>query len=388
MGAWSAGGDGGLGRGTASPSADGSTGLWLADLRLRDFRNYAACDVTFDAGVTVLRGSNAQGKSNLLEGVYTVATGRSPRVGTDVEVVRFGQDRAYARGAVRNGRSAVLEVAIDRATGEKRVKVNGVPATRGQMLGRLVVVLAGPLDDEVVRGAPVHRRRVLDAALGQVSPSYYFNLTRYVRVVRQRNRLLREAAPGGALEPWDGQLVELGAGLIERRRRFVERLGARAAVRHARVAGGDEQLELVYVCSAGEGDERHALGHALALRRAEELRRGTSLVGPHRDDLRISLGGVDLKMFGSRGQQRTAALSLRLAEADVLREEIGEWPVVLLDDVLADLDASRQALLLREVAGPQVLLTHTEFPPSAELPVRVLTVRSGTLVEDGHVHAP
>jgi DNA replication and repair protein RecF len=361
--------------------------LWLVDLRLRDFRNYAACDVAFGVGVTVLQGANAQGKSNLLESVYTVATGRSPRVGTDVEVIRFGQDRAYVRGAVRNGRTAVLEIAVERATGEKRVKVNGIPASRGQMLGRLVAVLAGPLDDGVVRGAPEYRRRVIDAALSQMSPSYYFNLTRYARVVRQRNRLLREAAAGGALDPWDRQLIELGAGLIDRRRRFVARLAARAAVRHARIAGQDERLEMAYVCSAGDGEERDALARALAQRRGEELRRGTSLVGPHRDDLQICLGGMDLKMFGSRGQQRTAALSLRLSEADFLRDEIGEWPVVLLDDVLADLDASRQSFLLREVAGTQVLLTHTEPPPS-DLPVRVLTVRSGTLVEDSGVRAP
>lgn len=368
--------------------------MWLAELRFRDFRNYASLDVTFDKGITILHGPNAQGKSNLLEGVYIAAMGRSPRAGTDAEVIRFGQERAYVRASVDGARQHTLEVAIDRATGEKRIKVNGVPVHRGRLLGRMAVVLAGSLDDEVIRGAPGYRRRVLDAALSQVSPSYFFTLTRYVRVIRQRNRLLKEAVPRSELAPWDEQLVELGSALIERRRRFVEALAQRARARHARIAGGDEMLDVAYVSAAvedGGGEERAALAAALAARRGEELRRGTSLVGPHRDDLRLTVNGVDLRMFGSRGQQHTAALSLRLAEAEMLRDELGEWPVLLLDDVLAELDRARQTFLLREVAapevggpqaaGPQVLLTHSGQAPSDGMPVRLLSIRAGTLVE-------
>lgn len=355
--------------------------MWLAELRLRDFRNYAALDLALEPGVTVLEGPNAQGKSNLLESIYTVAVGRSPRAASDGEVIRFGQDRAYVRATVRNARPQVLEVAVDRRTGEKRIKVNGVPAQRGQLLGRMAVVLSGPMDDEVIRGAPAHRRRLLDAALAQASPSYYFVLTRYLRVVRQRNQLLREAATEAHLTPWDEQLAELGAILVERRRRFVAALAGKARARHARISGGVEAMDVSYLCSAGEGDERAALWRALAARRREELRRAVSLVGPHRDDLRLTINGIDLRAFGSRGQQRTAALSLRLAEAEMLREELGEWPVVLLDDVLADMDAPRQAFLMRELAGPQVLLTHTGPPASGAVPARVLSVRSGAVGE-------
>jgi len=372
-------------QGTGSPLGSGNTTLWLSELRLRDFRNYASLDVAFGDEVTVLYGSNAQGKSNLLEAVYMAAMGRSPRAGADAEVIRFGQERAYVRVSVHGARSHVLEVAVDRATDEKRIKANGVLVQRGQLFGRMAVVLAGPLDDEVIRGGPGCRRRVLDAALSQVSPSYFFALTRYLRVVRQRNRLLREAVQSAELAPWDEQLVEFGAALVERRRGFVGALARRARARHARIAGGDEELHVTYVCSAGEGEERGVLAAALTARRAEELRRGTSLVGPHRDDLRFTVNGVDLRMFGSRGQQHTAVLSLRLAEAEMLREELGEWPVLLLDDVLADLDRARQALLLREVVGPQVLLTHTGPPPSDEL--RLLSVRAGTLVEGSDVRA-
>jgi DNA replication and repair protein RecF len=385
MAPWSGAAGGGFGRAIGSPWDRGSTALWLAELRLRDFRNYTALDVSLEPGVTVLEGPNAQGKSNLLESIYTVAMGRSPRAGSDAEVIRFGQDRAYVRAAVRNARAHVLEVALDRRTGEKRIKVNGVPAQRGQLLGRMAVVLAGPLDDEVIRGAPAYRRRVLDAALAQASPSYYFVLMRYLRVVRQRNRLLREAAAGPYLAPWDEQLAELGAVLVERRRRFVAALAGKTRARHARISGGGEEMGVAYVCSAGEGEERAAISRAIAARRREELRRGVSLVGPHRDDLRLTINGIDLRAFGSRGQQHTAALSLRLAEAEMLHDELGEWPVVLLDDVLADLDAARQAFLVRELAGPQVLLTHTGSPATGAVPVRLLSVRSGTVVEGQRV---
>jgi DNA replication and repair protein RecF len=359
--------------------------LWLADLRLRDFRNYAVTDLTLGPGLTFLVGANAQGKSNLLEAIYTVALGRSPRVVRDAEVIRFGQDRAYVRAGVRGSRAQTLEVGFDRATGARRLKVNGVTATRGQLLGRCVVVLAGSLDDEMIRGAPAHRRRVMDAALAQVSPSYFFALTRYTRVLRQRNRVLRAPAGGALLAPWDDQLVELGAVLIERRRAFVARLAARAADRHARLGGGDERLEIAYVCAVGDGSEHEALRRALEAGRAEDLRRGTTLAGPHRDDLRFTINGVDVRMFGSQGQHHTVALSLRLAEVDLLRDESGEWPIVLLDDVMAHLDASRQALLLKEVGGPQVLLTHTEIPASVDIPLRALRVRSGAIEEESGV---
>jgi DNA replication and repair protein RecF len=228
---------------------------------------------------------------------------------------------------------------------------------------------------------------VLDAALAQVSPSYFFTLTRYTRVLRQRNRVLRAAANAAALAPWDDQLVELGAALIARRRAFVVRLAARASARHARLAGGEERLELSYLCAVGEGDEREALRRGLDAHRSEDLRRATTHVGPHRDDLLFAINGVDVRTFGSRGQHHTVALSVRLAEADLLREELGEWPVMLLDDVLAHLDAARQALVLHALDGSQVLVTHTDLPASLEIPLRVLRVRSGAIVEDVRVSA-
>jgi DNA replication and repair protein RecF len=170
--------------------------------------------------------------------------------------------------------------------------------------------------------------------------------------------------------------------VIGRRRQFVQRLAVQAGIRHARLGGGDERLEISYLCTIGEGDEREEMRRALEAGRMEDLRRGATLVGPHRDDLYLTINGVDVRMYGSRGQHHTVALSLRLAEVDLLREELGEWPVVLLDDVLAHLDTARQTLLLREVDGPQVFLTHTVLPEIAGIPMRLLRVQAGAVVED------
>ena len=205
--------------------------------------------------------------------------------------------------------------------------------------------------------------------------------------------MLKAGSAAAALAPWDTQLVELGAGLVERRRQFVDGLAVRARARHARIAMGEEVLDITYSASGipvGADpvvDVRAQLARALADRRGEELRRGTTVVGPHRDDLGFTVNGVDLRVFGSRGQQHTAALSLRLGEVEFLRDELGEWPVVLLDDVLADLDPSRQAALLAEVIGPQVLMTHTRVPDAAGVSVRHVSVMAGKLGGGADVRA-
>jgi DNA replication and repair protein RecF len=358
--------------------------LWLSELHLRDFRNYPLVDLAFEPGVTCIIGANAQGKSNLLEAVYAAALGRSPRARRDAEVIRFGQERAYVRAVVQGARPQSLEVTFDR-DGERRIRVNGVAAARADLLGRCVAVLAGSLDDEMIREAPAYRRRVMDAALAQTSPSYFYALSRYGRVLRQRNQVLRTSGHPAALGPWDEQLVELGAQVMERRRAFVARLAARAAARHAVLAGGKERLEIAYACAAGGGEERAAMRRALERCRADDLRRGSTQAGPHRDDLCFSVNGRDVRTFGSRGQHHTVAMSLRLAEIELLREELGDWPVVLLDDVLAHLDGARQALLLRQVEGPQVLLTHTDLTVPRGVPARMLRVESGRVVEERRV---
>jgi len=369
--------------------------MQLTHLRLVQFRNHTRSDVTPGVGVTVFVGGNAQGKSSLLEAVWVAATGRSFRAQRDGELIAFGAEWARVRAAVdRGGRSEEIDVALRReepaASGgvAREIRVNGVPVQRGALFGHLLTVIAAPDDTAIVTGPPHRRRRVLDLLLAQISPAYFYALRRYARAVAQRNRLLRTRSSRG-LEAWDEQVASLGAGITMRRRALVGRLAAAVAPVYRALSRRDEQLALEHAASLEGADEAamvEAARDALARRRAEELARGVTLVGPHRDDLRLRAGGRELGTYGSRGEQLTAMLALRLAERRVLREETGQEPVLLFDDVLFVLDEERRACLLDAVQGAQALLTATAMTDVPRDAV-VYRVRGGA-VEAERAHRP
>jgi len=324
---------------------------------LLNFRNYPRAEVSFGPGLNALVGPNGAGKTNLLEAVDLAATGRSHRAQREHEVVRFGSEWAIVRARFGGaGRGHTAEVRVARA-GLKQIRVDGVPAGRGDLLGRVVLVASGPEDTQVASGPAAGRRRLLDGLLCQMSPAYYHTLLRYHRVVRQRNQLLRAQAPAQLLEVWDEQLVDLGVRLAERRAQLVARMAPFTLYWGERLGCG--QVEVQYRPSCDP--EVEAARQALRRLRREEYRRGASLVGPHRDELEVRLDGLAVRSFASRGQQRAVTLALRLAELEVVRAELGEDPVLLLDDVVAELDRERAQRLLRSLeGGPQVLVTATD----------------------------
>ncbi len=329
----------------------------VASVFLMQFRNHERLQLDLTPGLNAVVGPNGAGKTNLLEALDLVATGRSHRTRREVEVVRFGADWALVRAAFHGaGRECRAEVRVDR-TGLKHIRVDGAPTSRAGLLGRAVLVWSGPEDTQVVAGPAAERRRLLDGVLCQLSPSYYETLLRYHRVVRHRNRLLRAQAPSAALEVWDDQLVELGVRLTARRGGLVERLVASTGAWADRLGCGPVSVRYV----PGTASEPETARQQLARVRREELRRGVSLVGPHRDDLEVLVAGVEARAFASRGQQRAVVLAMRLAQAEVVREEMGDHPVLLLDDVVADLDRERAGRLLRALeGGPQVVVTATD----------------------------
>lgn len=329
----------------------------VASVFLMQFRNHERLQVDLAPGLNAVVGPNGAGKTNLLEALDLVATGRSHRARREVEVVRFGADWALVRATFHGaGREYRAEVRVDR-TGLKHIRVDGAPTSRAGLLGRAVLVWSGPEDTQVVAGPAAERRRLLDGVLCQLSPSYYETLLRYHRVVRHRNRLLRAQAPSAALEVWDDQLVELGVRLAARRGGLVGRLVAATGAWADRLGCGPVSVRYL----PGMASEPETARQQLARVRREELRRGMSLVGPHRDDLEVLVAGVEARAFASRGQQRAVVLALRLAQAEVVREELGEHPVLLLDDVVADLDRERAGRLLGALeGGPQVVATATD----------------------------
>ena len=337
----------------------------LVSLQLRNYRNYPRLDLEPGARLNVFLGANGQGKTNLLESVALLALSTSPRARRDVELVGPLAPEARVSAVVESGaRQAEIRISI-RAQGpgrwHRRIEVDGQPRRAVDLPGLFRVTLFWPDDLNLVKSGPEHRRRLLNEMLVQVRAGYARALTRYARVLEQRNSLLKQVAagdqPAAALDVWDLELARLGAELAGARREAVSALHGAAAAGHAAISAGEE-LDLRY---AGPPDD---LPEALRASRRDDLRRGSTGAGPHRDDIVIRLNGRDARAFASQGQQRTAVISVKLAEAAVVAEMTGERPVLLLDDVLSELDAARRGSLLERLGEPgQVVITSVEADP-------------------------
>ena len=375
-------------------------------LELFDFRNYEHLRLEPGPGLNVLVGPNAQGKSNLLESLYALATTKSLRASRDSEMVRFGADacRIVADVQRETQGDVLLEMAVGAAGAvnlaeRKIVKVNGGRHAKiSDLIGNLNAVLFSSVDLGIVRGEPEERRRFLNYEIAQVSPRYVLALAAYKRALEQRNRLLKDVRWGhtdaASLDAWSAQIVEHGSRLIERRRAFLDKLAVHAAEVHGQLSNGAETLAVEYGASFPVGDAvtvedvSARFTGALAGVRRDEIQRGTTLLGPQRDDLCFRAGAdaeraIDMKTFGSQGQQRTVALALRLAERRLIEEMVGEPPIVLLDDVLSDLDESRRAQILAlALGGGQTFLTTTDLdalPPEVVGRAQVWDVKAGVV---------
>ena len=353
--------------------------------QLKNFRSYEACELTPCEGVNVLLGDNGQGKTNVLEALYMCCTGRSHRTRQDRELIRWGADFAAVKaGAARRDGSHEVELVLP-ALGRRRIRVAGQEVSRsGELMGHVTGVLFSPEDLRTVKDGPAERRRFVDMALSQIRPAYYYALQRYNRALKQRGEALKAITARPALmamlDSWDEQLAAAGAELMRHRRAYIERLSAVAGQTHRGIADDKERLELKYLPSVTAGDDARSNLEALFAARETDLRRLTTSVGAHRDDVLILVDGRDVRAFGSQGQQRTAALSMRLSELDVMREELGEWPMLMLDDVMSELDPGRRRQLVSHLAGIQTFITCTDAEDLAGAEVgRVWRVENGEL---------
>lgn len=348
------------------------TALVCREIRLRKFRNFDGLDLRIPAAGAAIIGDNGSGKTNLLEAVHYLEIFRSFRGAADEQLVRFGAEAFHIRGVFddrRTGGSVEITAAYEPRTRRKRVTIDGVEAVRlGDAIGRLGTVIFSPSDVDIVAGAPGERRRYLDIVLSLNVRGYLDALQRYRQVLRQRNALLRDGRAGDALAAWDNGLIESGAVVISARSAWVRSHAERYAQIYAAI--GDVPAELAYDSdvSLAEGDTIDAAAAAFALRlervAQSERERGVTLAGPHRDDLSIRMHAgdahVDLRQFGSGGQVRTAAVALRMIEAETVREARGFRPLLLLDDVFAELDVERSRRILelfRSDLHGQVILT-------------------------------
>ena len=375
--------------------------MHVTSLKLENFRNYGTLEIQPGEGLNIFVGLNAQGKSNLLESLYLLATSKSSRAGKDTELVRFDQPQARVTAEVIRTKNSDVEIEIALSLTEKKVaRINGVKHTRlAEVIGQLNAVLFDSGDLEIIRGEPSIRRRFLDLEIAQTSPRYVLALGSYRKTLEQRNRLLRDLrdgrVPGSARESlpaWNEGLAQHGARLIERRRLFLERLAQLASETHRTLSDERDSLEVAYQPSfsldglSDVGDIQRRFQEELASVAGEEAARGTTVRGPQRDDIAFRVNGQDCRLYGSQGQQRTVALSLKLAERQLIEELVGEPPLLLLDDVLSDLDDARRALLfeLTARAGSQTFLSCTNlraFSPSVLERATVYAVSAGEVVK-------
>lgn len=332
----------------------------IQSLELENFRNYGTLSVHFDSRTNILYGDNAQGKTNILEAVYLSATTKSHKGSKDKDMIRFASEEAHIRTYVRKDG---LENRVDmhlRKNKSKGIAINGQKIKKAaDLLGLLNVVFFSPEDLSIIKNGPSERRRFVDMELCQLDSVYLHNLNHYNKIVNQRNRLLKDlyAKPGlkDTLFLWDSQLVAFGQKIIERRNTFISQLNEIIYGLHLKLTGGKEELQIVY-----EPDVL-ALDFEEKLQKCQErdIRLKQTSIGPHRDDFSFAVGTVDIRKFGSQGQQRTAALSLKLAEIELVKKMTKDVPLLLLDDVLSELDSNRQNYLLNSIGELQTIITCT-----------------------------
>ena len=332
----------------------------LKSIELKNFRNYEDLDLKFDSGTNILFGDNAQGKTNILEAAYVSGTTKSHKGSRDKDMIRFGEDESHIRTIVeKQGKEYQLDIHLKKNR-SKGIAINKVPIKKAsELFGILNMVFFSPEDLNIIKNGPSERRRFLDAEICQLDKIYLSDLTRYNKILMQRNRLLKDMQHQPQLMEtlpfWDMQLVEYGKRLIRRRRQFVEELSEIVTGIHRNISGKREELVLRYEPNI----DAEFLEDELNRVREKDRKYAQTSVGPHRDDISFFIRGVDIRKFGSQGQQRTSALSLKLSEIELVRQTIHDTPVLLLDDVLSELDSNRQNYLLNSIHDIQTMITCT-----------------------------
>ena len=357
----------------------------IRSIELKNFRNYENLEISFDEGTNILFGDNAQGKTNILEAAYMSGTTKSHKGRRDREMLRFGEVEAHLKTVVvRGGREYQIDMHLKKNRA-KGIAIDKIPIKKAsELFGILNIVFFSPEDLNIIKNGPAERRRFLDSELCQLDRIYLADLTNYNKILAQRNKLLKDMiyrpSLSDTLPVWDMQLIETGKKIIRRRKQFVDELREIVSDIHYRISGGKEELFLKYEPNIDDIFFEDELSRA----KEKDKKLCQTSVGPHRDDLLFSIGDVDIRKYGSQGQQRTSALSLKLSEIELVRKSISDTPVLLLDDVLSELDSSRQNYLLNNISDTQTIITCTgldEFVKNRFTVNRVFEVIAGHVYE-------
>lgn len=354
-------------------------------LELNHFRNYEDLHLSFDAGTNILYGNNAQGKTNILESIFLSATTKSHKGSKDKDIIQFGNEEAHIRSVIEKDG---LEQRIDmhlRSSKTKGIAIDGSKIKKAaQLLGLVNVVFFSPEDLSIIKNGPAERRHFIDMELCQLDPFYLYNLNHYNKIVNQRNSLLKDLSMNpdlrDTLSIWDSQLISYGSKIIERRKLFIHQLNELIGEIHKQLSGDKENLKIHYEPNV----EAEEYEKKMKSRQEVDIRSKQTTVGPHRDDFSFMEQGIDFRKFGSQGQQRTAALSLKLSEIELVKKIANDTPILLLDDVLSELDSNRQNYLLNYIKDIQTIITCTgldEFVNNRFKINKVFRVVNGTVEE-------
>lgn len=358
----------------------------IKSLKLKNYRNYELLNLTFDPKTNILYGDNAQGKTNILEALYLSGTTKSHRGTKDRDLIQFGREESHLETVVeKNGVLFQIDMHLKKNS-PKGIAINKIPIRRaGELFGIVHFVFFSPEDLNIIKEGPAGRRRFIDLELSQLDKVYLSNLSNYNRIINQRNSLLKEIVYQkdliDTLDIWDMQLAEYGTKIIERRKKFIDEVNRIIGGIHEKLTGGRENIELSYESSAGE----FSMEEMLRKNRERDIRFKSTSAGPHRDDLCFRVGDLDIRKFGSQGQQRTAALSLKLSEIELVKMLIHDTPILLLDDVLSELDKNRQNYLLDSIHDIQTVITCTgldEFVNHRFSINKIFYVKNGTVAKE------
>ena len=334
--------------------------MWIKNIKIKNFRNYDQEEINLEKNINIFYGKNAQGKTNIIEAIFLCSLGKSFRAKKDNEMIKLNEENAIVEIEYeKSDRDGKIKIEIGN---KKNIYLNGIKIKKlSELLGNLNIVIFTPDDINILKGGPQNRRRFLDIMISQLRPNYMHILNLYLKTIEQRNKYLRqikeEHKDENLLEIWDEKLAEYAVKIYEYRKEFIEKIIKKITIIHKNITNGEEQIELEYIT---ECDNKEKYLQLLKERRKLDIIKGFTTKGIHRDDFVIYINKKEIKIFGSQGQNRTAMLSLKLAELQVIYDEIGEYPILLLDDFMSELDRTRRKNFLENIEGTQVIITGTE----------------------------
>lgn len=360
--------------------------MYIKNLSLLNFRNYDQLSLNLNKGINIFIGDNAQGKTNILESIYYCSIGKSHRTNKDKELIKWGAKEAYISLYVSKERlDKKIDIKIFKE-GKKGIKVNSIKLnTISDLMGIFNIVIFSPEDLKIVKESPSYRRRFIDIELCKLNKKYYYSLVQYNKVLNDRNSALRKwSKDKNIIDIYDIQMSKFGSFIIKERLKYIQKLNEKGNIIHKDITSDNEEIELKYITPVRDINNIESnLLNLLSESREKDLEKGMTSIGPHRDDFSININNIDTRKFGSQGQQRTAVLSIKFASLEIIKEQSGEYPVLLLDDVLSELDLNRQKYILNSIKKVQTIVTCTgifDIKDYLDDDVKMYHVKNGTVI--------